>query len=346
MPFPFFTRPNLVRRTGLRWAVLIQALWLLPLLLGMKTAFAAGVSCASASMTSPFPFSRVVDSAAQVGRVFYKGYMVVTLANCTNAGSLTDTVSVTIPVDSVGAALPAASGISVLSATPTYTVTPSGVCTFTPSSSIAGYTSIAFRHPVGAPCTYTITFPLSLSMTSSSNIAADNITALSGAVSWWASYSSLGGLSGTLNSSFDLKTTACTLTTNNVTVTLPRVSVNALSGGLGTTAARTPFTLILDGCSSLGCGGNYIARASWTFAPGAGITSIANTASTTPASNVYVQLLDSSFTPISTGESSILAIVSTAGSYQTQHYAQYFAGSGTGGAGKVTGVATLNLVYD
>ncbi len=331
-----------------RWTWFAKALCLVLMLIGMKTAFASDLACGGVSMTSPFPSNRVVDSGTQVGRVFYRGFLVVTLSNCRNssANTLPLNFTVEIPVGNVAAPLPvpAASGISVESTTPTFVVSPSGLCTRSSGVTGGASTSITFRHPKNANCTYTITFPITLSMTSSSNIAATGISALSNLNPWWVSYTSSDGLTGTINSSFDLISTACTLTTPNVTVTLPRVSVSALSGGFGTTAARTPFILALGGCTDLGT--TYLARASWTFVPGAADpSSIANSAST-PASNVYVQLLDSGFTPIGNGETSIIAFVSAAGAYQSQHYAQYFAGPGVVGAGMVKGVATLNLMYD
>jgi major type 1 subunit fimbrin (pilin) len=112
---------------------------------------------------------------------------------------------------------------------------------------------------------------------------------------------------------------------------------------VGTTAGRTPFTLALSGCTNVG--EYYYANASWTFAEGApGPTTIANSAAGS-ASNVYVQLLDSGFAPISNGGVSFLASVSTASAYQIQHYAQYYAG-GVVGSGIVKGVATLSLFYE
>jgi major type 1 subunit fimbrin (pilin) len=140
-----------------------------------------------------------------------------------------------------------------------------------------------------------------------------------------------------------LITSACTLSTNNVTVALPNIGTSALSGGAGKTAGRTPFTLALSGCSNAGA--IYSAKASWTFVEGAaGAKTIANSA-VGPASNVYVQLLDSVMAPIRNGGSSFLASVSSIDHYQIQHYAQYYAG-GVVGSGLVKGVATLSLFYE
>jgi major type 1 subunit fimbrin (pilin) len=165
----------------------------------------------------------------------------------------------------------------------------------------------------------------------------------SNGASGWVFYSGTNNNFLGLSSALTLIATTCTLSTSNVTVTLPKISTSALNSGAGTTAGRTPFTLALAGCSNIGA--VYYAKASWAFAEGApGTTTIANSASG-PASNVYVQLLDGALTPIGNGGASNLATVWAAGSYQTQHYAQYFAG-GTAGAGLVKGVATLSLSYE
>jgi major type 1 subunit fimbrin (pilin) len=145
-----------------------------------------------------------------------------------------------------------------------------------------------------------------------------------------------------LSSTLTLVSTTCTLSTNNVTVTLPKISTSTLGNVAGTTAGRTPFTLALSGCANVGSA--YAARATWAFAEGATADTIANSAAS-PASNVYVQLLDSAMNPISNGDSTAIATVVAAGAYQTQHYAQYVSG-GVAGAGMVQGIATLSLYYE
>ena len=326
-----------------RLSWLAKAMLLVMILAGMKTVLATAITCDMAQLTSPFPGGRIVDSGTQVGTVFYRGNLAVTLTNCRNNNAAAYPLTVEIPVDSTGAPLPGASGISVQSSTPTFSNSPTGRCPYVTSASSGGLSSMTFNQPPGTNCTYIISFPISLKMTSASNIAANNLTALSGLYPWWARYSSTSGLSGTLNSSFSLISTACTLATQNVTVTLPKISTSALGSGAGATAGRTAFTLALNGCSNVG--EYYSANASWTFAEGlAGPATIANSAAG-PASNVYVQLLDNAMAPISNGGVSFLASVSTASAYQIQHYAQYYAG-GVVGSGIVKGVATLSLFYE
>jgi major type 1 subunit fimbrin (pilin) len=160
--------------------------------------------------------------------------------------------------------------------------------------------------------------------------------------SGWLLYSGPNNTFVGLGSTLAVIATTCTLSTNNVTVTLPKISASALVGA-GATAGRTPFNLALAGCSNVGSA--YAVTANWSFVEGApGTNTLANSA-TSPASNVYVQLLDSNLTAIENGGTSNLATVSAAGTYQTQHYAQYFAG-GVVGPGIVKGVATLTLSYE
>ncbi len=337
------TQQSPTQQFGSRLSWLVKVLLAMTILMGMKTVFASAITCSSASITSPFAGDRVIDSGTQVGTVFYRGNLQVTLTNCRNSNPTAYPLTVEIPVDSTGAPLPGASGITVQSTTPTYLNSPTGRCPFVASASSGGLTYITFNQPAITTCTYTISFPISLKMTSATNIAANNLTALTSVFPWWARYSSTSGLSSTLNSSFSLISTACTLTTQNVTVTLPKIGTGALSGGAGATAGRTPFTLALSGCTNVG--EIYSVNASWAFAEGAaGPTTIANSASG-PASNVFVQLLDSVMAPIRNGGDSNLATVSTAGHYQIKHYAQYYAG-GVVGSGLVKGVATLNLFYE
>ena len=324
-------------------------LWAL-IVLGMQTAFAANMGCGVASsMTSPFPGNRVLDSGTQFGRTFFNGNLVVTLTACANTSSSADAFTVTIPVGNTGAALPAASGIFIQStALPNYTIASvtGDPCTFVSSANSGASTSVTFNHPASATCNYTVTVPLSLKMISTSNIAASGISALSSSDPWWASYSSsVSGTLGSFPSSFDLISTACTLTTQFATVTLPTLSTAALNGGLGSTAGRTPFTVALSGCSDAGA--SYAAKVTWDYSEGPVPASIANSADVAlAAGNVYVQLLDSALVPIGNGGISKVAQVTGGVASPSPHFAQYYAGAGTVVPGKVTGVTTLNLSYE
>jgi major type 1 subunit fimbrin (pilin) len=303
-------------------------------------------------MLSPFA-DKIIDSATQNKRLISNGTMTVNLERCINNSTLaSDTLfTVVVPTDSAGTSLQGASGITITStALPDAIITKNtgSACTQISTSYSGGLTSILFNHPLKSNCTYSVRFPLSLTMHSGNGLIAGTVgvdltsrSPLNGG-NGWALYSGSANSFMGLSKSLTLISTTCTLSTNNVTVTLPKISISAL-GGAGATAGRTPFTLALAGCSNLGSA--YSVVANWSFVEGAaGATTIANSAASA-ASNVYVQLLDSGFVPIGNGGTSNLATVSASGSYQIQHYAQYFAG-GTVGAGIVKGVATLTLSYE
>ncbi len=329
---------------------LARTVLLILVVAGMQTSFAANIDCGlSSSMASPFPGNRVLDSGTQVGRTFFNGNLVVTLTACANTSSSAEAFTVAIPVDSTGVALPAASGVAIQStALPSAAIVSSsgGTCTVATSGSSGGSTSVTFNHPGKTTCNYTVTFPLSLKMTASSNIAASGISTLSNSADWWASYADTSGQISTFRSSFDLISTACTLTTPNATVTLPTLSTGALTGAVGKTAGRTPFTVALQGCANGGTA--YAAKATWTFTAGpADPASIANSADPAQAaSNVYVQLLDGSHSPIASGGISTLAQVIGSTASSVQHYAQYYAGAATVGPGAVKGVVEIDLTYE
>jgi major type 1 subunit fimbrin (pilin) len=338
---------------GSRLSWLVKVLLAMTILMGMKTVFAYSFVCQSASMLSPFA-DKIVDSALQNGQVISNQTLTATLGRCTNSSTLVgDTFfTVVVPTDSVGTPLKDVPGISVASSALPYAevtrVSGSG-CSLSSTSYSGGLTSITFNHPIGATCSYSVHFPVSLTMHSGSGLIAGIVgtdlttrSPINGG-NGWALYSGSANNSFGLSSVLTLVSTTCTLSTNDVIVTLPKIGTSALGGGTGTTAGRTPFTLELAGCSDLHL--TYLVKASWAFAEGAaGPTTITNSASG-PASNVFVQLLDSVMAPIRNGGDSNLATVSTAGHYQVKHYAQYYAG-GVVGSGLVKGVATLNLFYE
>lgn len=150
------------------------------------------------------------------------------------------------------------------------------------------------------------------------------------------------------NNSMDLPTEAlpsidnlaCTLAVSIKAVTLPPVFQGMLIPS-GTTAAKTPFTVQLTNC---GAGRAYIANAQWSFIAGATATNIKNTAANA-ATNVEVQILGPTNSPISNGTSTTLGTISAGGVYTaTPHYAQYIS-SGVPSAGQVNADASYILTY-
>jgi major type 1 subunit fimbrin (pilin) len=329
-----------------------KVLLLLLLLTGVKAVFAYSFTCAgNTTIASPFAF-RIISSAVQDGTVIARGDLFALLTRCkNNSKDGTTSFNVAIPTDNIGTPLLGASGITVASsALPTvnFTSVSGGTCSTFSTSYSGGSTYLTINHPVGATCSYQVSFPLTLTMHTAngpiSGAVGNDLTSRSplNGGSGWLLYSGPNNTFVGLGSTLAVIATTCTLSTNNVTVTLPKISASALVGA-GATAGRTPFNLALAGCSNVGSA--YAVTANWSFVEGApGTNTLANSA-TSPASNVYVQLLDSNLTAIENGGTSNLATVSAAGTYQTQHYAQYFAG-GVVGPGIVKGVATLTLSYE
>ena len=347
------TQQSPTQQFGSRLSWLVKVLLAMTILMGMKTVFAYSYTCLPQPLISPFP-DKIIDSATQNGTVISSATMTANLLRCKNNSTLDGNTlfTVAVPTDSVGTSLQGVPGITVASTALSdaiITRVAGGTCTLNSTSYSGGLTYITFNHPLGTTCSYSVHFPLSLTMHSGNGLIAGTIgtdltsrSPFNGGNGWVLFSGPSNGFVG-LSSALTLISTTCTLSTNNVTVTLPKIGASALSSGAGTTAGRTPFTLALAGCSNLGS--VYSANASWAFAEGAaGPTTITNSASG-PASNVYVQLLDIDMVPISNGGVSFLTSVSTSTTYQVKHYAQYYAG-GLVGSGLVKGVATLNLFYE
>lgn len=140
-------------------------------------------------------------------------------------------------------------------------------------------------------------------------------------------------------------TGVCTLSPGdaNQTVTLPATSPGVLNVA-GATAGATPFSLNLTGCTRPG--GTYNVNAYWSFTQGLAADQIANSASSGAASNVVLQILDGSNTPVSNGSYSSLGTVTSAGQNLNNTYSARYYATGAATAGAVQGVATFNLVYN
>lgn len=134
---------------------------------------------------------------------------------------------------------------------------------------------------------------------------------------------------------------ACVLTPSVSTVTLPTVQQMQLNNA-GDTAGVQPFVITLMGCSALATGA-YVAKATWSFTPGATATTLANSA-TSPAANVEIQIRDATNTPVANNAVVTLASGITDGTYSANFSARYYA-TGQASAGNVRGVATFTLSY-
>ena len=136
----------------------------------------------------------------------------------------------------------------------------------------------------------------------------------------------------------------------NATVTLPSVFSNKLNGA-GQTTGTTPFTISLGSCYNTGS--NYSATAYWTYTSfnSSYPNVIANTASTSPATAVGVQISET------TSGSPVLAnnatgattwnINSSTNSAPGQTFNAYYYSTGTTNlTGNVTGVANYTMSYN
>ena len=243
------------------------------LLFSAKLALAYSYSCSAASLSSTFP-AKLAVSATENLNTFWTGTITATQTNCKNNSTDGSTNPATfLATTSSGKALSAAPGILFsVNGTPTATVT-AGPCSFTSYSTVTGfngpYAWIYWNHPLGATCSFQTVFPVALFMNTGlggiTGSVGANITSATGNVGGapgWAWYSG-NATDVPLSSSFTLVSTACTLSTNNVVVSLPKVSSGSLSAA-GKTAGLTAFTLTLIGCTNIGT--SYVADATWSYA--------------------------------------------------------------------------------
>jgi major type 1 subunit fimbrin (pilin) len=160
---------------------------------------------------------------------------------------------------------------------------------------------------------------------------------------------------GTITVTGTLSNTTCSIngkasgTAADVAVTLPTVSAGTLSaaGAVAGTSSPTGITMALTGCS----GGATKAVA--TFENGSTVDQangyLTNLASTTPATNVEVRLLNASMQPINivTGLNNDIAgngATITTGSANLKYFAQYYA-TGKATAGNVSTNVQYTMQY-
>lgn len=148
----------------------------------------------------------------------------------------------------------------------------------------------------------------------------------------------------------------CTFSPTTQTFTLPPQGVNSLVG-VGRTAARTMIPLKFSSCSNTIAGSNtsYNVSATWSFTPasnvGGNTTVLSNSAGSDPATDVYIQLLDSNQNPIDSNPmgnntTTVGTVSASGGSITANYYAQYYSYSNTPGGGNVAGTATFILNYN
>jgi major type 1 subunit fimbrin (pilin) len=202
--------------------------------------------------------------------------------------------------------------------------------------------------PDSTPCTYvfayTATFKFAdrtkpISGTVQSSLTAANVSGNYSSIIFYAAQGLRPIISADFPAPVVIAPKICTLAVTNTSVTLPPVVRSQLDSA-GSTAGDTPFSLSLSGCTYPSF--SYNVLATWAFTPGTASNVIRNSASS--ASNVQVQLLDSSGKAISNGQTVPFATILAPGNASANFTARYFAPSAAT-AGKVTGIATVTLNY-
>jgi major type 1 subunit fimbrin (pilin) len=146
----------------------------------------------------------------------------------------------------------------------------------------------------------------------------------------------------------ELTSTTCTVTgngqSNDFTVTLPTISISALSAA-GSTAGSTGFNIALTGCPA----GASKVHTFWNL--GTNTLSDGNLLNGGTASNVEVQLVDYNNgqnvidVSKSDGSQNSQSVGISGGAAKLLYAAQYISPKGGAGAGSVTTNVTYSMVY-
>lgn len=140
-------------------------------------------------------------------------------------------------------------------------------------------------------------------------------------------------------------TTSCSLSSSSLTVTLPTVSKNSLSG-VGTTAGRAAINLSVVCPSGVPATGVSMAM---TFLPvispvtGLQLSDVVSTTGT--ATGVGIRFYDKNSNPIASSTPVSISTTTAAGAYPIGLSASYVATNSTVGAGNLTATATIMLQY-
>ncbi|WP_245746881.1 fimbrial protein [Paraburkholderia lycopersici] len=159
---------------------------------------------------------------------------------------------------------------------------------------------------------------------------------------------------GTITFNGNVSATTCTINAGggatgsggDMTVTLPSVSASML-GASGATAGRTPFSIILSGCSG------SATQVSTFFANGTLVDQTTGQLildSTSGAKNVEISLLGESQAPIVVGapngqQNSQLVTLNSSGPTTLKYFAQYIGTGKTVTPGSVSSQVSYSLTY-
>ena len=245
-----------------------------------------------------------------------------------------------------------ADGLSIVS-----TGTPS-LSLSTPGCALSSLTEKARRWTFGlkataaGTCAGTLLAPVEFvrgSTALGADIAASfPLGSTSSAANWMVFPTAPGGLSSSLGLSAAVPLVSgggCTVSPTALTLTLPQVSMSALSAP-GQTAGATAFRFPLQTCLAV-ASGSYAVYASWSFTAAAGYpTVIANTAAGA-AGKVGVQITDAAGIPVGNGLSSASQVgsVTPSGAADAQTFLARYYATGAATPGAVSATATYTLTY-
>lgn len=248
---------------------------------------------------------------------------------------------------------------------PTYTVTSGSNCPINtkgatqPSANLVNSYVFAFMNGI---CTFTISVPVVISKDAgavSGTFAGSQLRATAstmpcgantvGWAVWWIeggscpAYAAPGTGSGSVvYPTLPYSNIGCTLTATSMTVNLPVVGRSSLATA-GAVAGLTRFNIGLQGCTWTDAVNPLNVMAKWTFTQLGSSDTIA-----TGVTNVGVQILDETLTPVVNGGSrSMFQVVNGTATYTKAYAARYIAVGGPANAGSfTTATATFDLTYN
>ncbi len=354
-----------------KWAVAVS---LLGLMLSMSaSAQQTGDPCTSQNLQISSNFPRYLSKKTRAaGTVWWTGTWTWTMRGCKNRVSTTYTNNPTFGLQ-VGSTTPAAisgvNGLKIQSPTPPTARVLNGTCTYQRSktnSTIPAVWDVYFDIPGNSVCDFEITL-------TNSQIYFDGTAVSFGFNGIDTGFQTplvigtgfvpqgyylglypmfhneymytYGLVYNNLTTNYDKNVTlvnaTCLVSSQSVNVTLPSSNVGTLRNA-NDTAGLTPFNLQMT-CDPNTASYNVVS--SFAYQAAIGFTNaIDNTAQTSPASNVYVQILDANQHPLAIGDTLSNSVPVSGGTISNTFFARYIS-AGNPVAGNVKGVVTVSLTY-
>lgn len=225
-------------------------------------------------------------------------------------------------------------------------------CPYSVTGQSADYTILSLGY--GTACQFLVTVPVQITKTAGtvtgtlnaiSPRVAISATSCGAATTRWAMWWLVGGCGvgvSSVSGVLPYVSVACTLAVPSMTVNLPPVSRKALAAA-GAVAGSTPFNITLQSCNWTNPVTPLTVTAAWNFTT-LGASNIIQTGVT----NVGVQILDETLTPVVNGGTrTMFSVVNGTSTYTKPYSARYIAVGGAASAGSFSGVtATFDLTYN